>query len=93
MSLCHKRLKDSGTSWTIGQWMNRIVWYKSFLYYTLTRVVAREKENEDKTTRVMAKLLEQIPPPTEGLEPSDPFIDLLMWLAIVRENSWACENN
>ena len=68
---------------------NRVV--QKFLYYTLTRVVAREKENEDKTTRVMAKLLEQIPPPTEGLEPSDPFIDLLMWLAIVRENSWAVE--
>ena len=68
---------------------NRVV--QKFLYYTLTRVVASEKENEDKTTRVMAKLLEQTPPPTEGLEPSDPFIDLLMRLAIVRENSWAVE--
>ena len=66
---------------------NRVV--QKYLYFTLTRVVAREKENEDKTTRVMAKLLEHTPPPTEGLEPSDPFIDLLMWLAIVRENSWA----
>ena len=66
---------------------NRVV--QKFLYFALTRVVAREKENEDKTTRVMAKLLEHTPPPTEGLEPSDPFIDLLMWLAIVRENSWA----
>ena len=62
---------------------------QKFLYYTLTRVVAREKENEDKTTRIMAKLLEHTPPPTEGLEPSDSFIGLLMWLRIDRQNSWA----
>ncbi|RKU21988.1 hypothetical protein C6499_20340, partial [Candidatus Poribacteria bacterium] len=62
---------------------------QKFLYYTLTRVVAREKENEDKTTRVMAKLLAHTPPPTEGLEPSDSFIGLLMWLIIDRQNSWA----
>ena len=62
---------------------------QKFLYYTLTRVVAREKENENKTTRVMAKLLEHTPPPTEGLEPSDSFIALLMWLIIDRQNSWA----
>ena len=66
---------------------NRVV--QKFLYYTLTRVVAREKENEDKTTRVMAKLLAHTPPPTEGLEPSDSFIVLLMWLIIDRQNSWA----
>lgn len=66
---------------------NRVV--QKFLYYTLTRVVAREKENEDKTTRVMAKLLEHTPPPIEGLEPSDSFIVLLMWLIIDRQNSWA----
>ena len=66
---------------------NRVV--QKFLYYTLTRVVAREKENEDKTTRVMAKLLEHTPPPTKGLEPSDSFITLLMWLTIDRQNSWA----
>lgn len=62
---------------------------QKYLYYTLTRVVAREEENEDKTTRVMAKLLEHTPPPTEGLEPSDSFIALLMWLRIDRQNSWA----
>ena len=62
---------------------------QKFLYYTLTRVVGKEKENEDKTTRVMAKLLEHTPPPTEGLEPSDSFIALLMWLRIDRQNSWA----
>ena len=66
---------------------NRVV--QKFLYYTLTRVVAKEKENEDKTTRVMAKLLEHTPPPIEGLEPSDSFIALLMWLRIDRQNSWA----
>ena len=66
---------------------NRVV--QKFLYYTLTRVVAREKENENKTTRVMAKLLEHTPPPTEGLEPSDSFIVLLMWLRINRQNPWA----
>ncbi len=67
--------------------LNHVV--QKFLYYTLTRVVAREKENEDKTTRVMAKLLEHTPPPTEGLEPSDSFIVLLMWLIIDRQNAWA----
>ncbi len=66
---------------------NRIV--QKYLYHTLTRVVAKEKENEDKTTRVMAKLLEHTPPPTEGLEPSDSFIVLLMWLIIDRQNPWA----
>ena len=68
---------------------NRVV--QKYLYNTLTQVVAREKENEDKTTRVMAKLLEHTPPPTEGLEPSDSFIVLLMWLIIDRQNSWALE--
>ena len=66
---------------------NRVV--QKFLYYTLTRVVAKKKENEDKTTRIMAKLLKHTPPPTGGLEPSDSFIVLLMWLAIDRQNSWA----
>ena len=66
---------------------NRVV--QRYLYNTLTQVVAREKENEDKTTRVMAKLLEHTSPPTDGLEPSDSFIVLLMWLTIDRQNSWA----
>ena len=66
---------------------NRVV--QKYLYNTLTQVIAREKENEDKTTRVMEKLLKHTPPPTEGLEPSDSFIALLVWLIIVRQNSWA----
>ena len=66
---------------------NRVV--QKHLYATLTRVVAREKENEDKTTRIMDTLLKHTPPPTEWLEAINPFIDLLVWLAIDRENSWA----
>ena len=66
---------------------NRVV--QKFLYSTLIRVVAREKGNEEKTTRIIAKLLAHTPLPTEGLEPSDSFIDLLMWLIIDRQNSWA----
>ena len=68
---------------------NRVV--QKYFYATLTRVVAREKENEKKTIRIMDKLLTRIPPPTEWLEPADPFIALLMWLAIDRENPWALE--
>ena len=65
---------------------NRVV--QKCLYATLTHVV---EENEEKTTRVMDKLLKRIPPPTEWLEPTDPFIVLLMWLRIDRENTWARE--
>ena len=68
---------------------NRVV--QRYLYATLDRVVAIEKENEDKTTRVMDKLIKRIPPPTERLEAVDPFIDLLVWLAIDRDNSWASQ--
>ena len=64
---------------------NRVV--QESLYFTLNRVA--QKENEAKVTHVMAKLLEHTPslPGKQGL--SDPFADLLMWLAIERENSWA----
>ena len=65
---------------------NRVV--QEYLYFTLNRVVAIKKENEAKTTHIMAKLLEHTPP-TERLRPSDSFVPLLMWLAINRENSWA----
>ena len=68
---------------------NQVV--QKYIYFTLTKVVARKKENEDKTTRVMDKLLKRIPPPTERLEAVDPFSDLLVWLAIDRENTWAQE--
>ena len=66
---------------------NRVV--QEYLYFTLNRVVANRKENEAKTTRVMAKLLEHTPLPQDKQNLSDPFVDLLMWLAIERENLWA----
>ena len=62
---------------------------QKYIYAPLTHVVWRKEENEDRTTRVMDKLFKRTVPPTEGLEPSDPFIILLMRLAIYRENSWA----
>ena len=66
---------------------NRVV--QEYLYFTLTRVPVGEVENEAKTTHVMAKLLEHtpLPPGKQGL--SDPFMGLLMWLALERENPWA----
>ena len=68
---------------------NQVV--QKYIYFTLTKVVAGKKENEEKTTRVMDKLLKHTPPPTERLDPEDSFTILLMWLAIDRENSWALE--
>ena len=59
---------------------------QKYLYSTIRRVAG---ENEDKTTRVMAKLLAHTPPPTEGLELSDSFTVLLMWLIVDRQNAWA----
>ena len=47
--------------------------------------------NEEKTIRIMDKLLKRTQPPTIRLEPEDPFIALLMWLRIDRENTWARE--
>ena len=62
---------------------------QEYLYFTLNRVVANRKENEAKTTRIMTNLLEHIPLPPGKQGLSDPFADLLMWLAIDRHNSWA----
>ena len=59
------------------------------LYLTLARVVSHRKENEAKTTRIMTKLLEHTPLPRGKQGLSDPFANLLMWLAIERENPWA----
>ena len=58
------------------------------LYAALTAVVGY-RENEDKITQIMATLLQHIPLPSRILGTSDPFISLLMGLAINRENSWA----
>ena len=59
------------------------------LYAALTSVVGHRKENEDKIAQIMAKLLQHTPLPSRILGASDPFISLLMGLAINRENSWA----
>lgn len=61
------------------------------LYRTLNVLVAHRKENENKTTKVMAKLLKHIPFPGSKFGTSNPFINLLMWLVIERENSWAID--
>ena len=62
---------------------------QEYLYLTLTQIAGRAKENEDKTTRVMAKLLEHTPLPPGKLASFDPFSFLLMNLAIRCENPWA----
>ena len=67
--------------------LNHIV--QEHLYFTLTQVVARKEENEDKTTSVMAELLEHTPSPSKKQHLSDPSVNLLMWLVIDRENSWS----
>ena len=61
------------------------------LYHTLSWVVRKEKENEAKTTRVMAKQIKRTLTSTEQLELSDSFIALLMGLAFDCENPWALE--
>ncbi len=61
------------------------------LYRTLNYIVAHRKENENKTTTVMAKLLHHTPSPEMKIGTSDPFINLLIWLVIERENSWAID--
>ena len=65
---------------------NQVV--QEYLYATLAQVVA---ENEEKTIRIMDKLLKHTLMFTETLEPADSCINLLMYLAIDRENSWALE--
>ena len=64
---------------------------QKYLYALLIRVVASEKGNEGKTTQVMDKQLKRTLTSTKQLEPVDSFVDLLMWLAIDRENPWASE--
>ena len=61
------------------------------LYFALNYVVGIEKENENKTTTVMDKLLKHTPSPERKIGTSDPFISLLMYLVIERENSWAID--
>ena len=56
------------------------------LYATLAWIVAA---NEEKTTRIMDKLLKRTLLSTKTLEPANSCIDLLMRLVIERENPWA----
>ena len=60
-----------------------------FIYRALARVVASEQDNEDKTIHAMEKLLRPTLLSTDTFEPPDSCIDLLIWLAIDRENLWA----
>ncbi len=64
---------------------------QEYLYFTLTQVIRKAKENEDKTARIMAKLLQHTPLPPAKSGSFDPFSYLLMGLAIGCENSWALE--
>ena len=61
------------------------------LYRTLNYLVAHRKENENRTTEVMSKLLRHTPHPEVKTGTSDSFINLLMWLVIERENQWAID--
>ena len=58
------------------------------LYATLAQVIV---ENEEKTIHLMDKLLKRTLLSSETLELADVCIDLLMELAIDRENLWALE--
>ncbi len=69
--------------------MNLVV--QEALYSALNYIVADKKENEDKTTTVIAKLLKHITSPESKFGTSDPFISLLVWLVIERENSWTID--
>ena len=66
---------------------NQVV--QEFIYRALARVVASEQANEEKTIHVMEKLLRPTLLSTDTFEPPDSCIDLLIWLAIDRENLWA----
>ena len=65
---------------------NQVV--QEYLYGALDQVVV---ENEEKTTHIMDKLFRHTLMSTETLEPADSCVNLLMWLAIDRENLWALE--
>ena len=66
---------------------NQVV--QEFIYRALARVVASEQANEEKTIHAMEKLLRPTLLSTDTFEPPDSCIDLLIWLAIDRENLWA----
>ena len=59
------------------------------LYSALTNVIRPTKENDEKTVRVMARMLEHNPLPQQKMGTIDPFSFLIIGLAIVRQNQWA----
>ena len=59
------------------------------LYSALTYVIRPTEENDKKTARVIAKILEKTPLPQQKMGSYDPFSFLIMGLAIVRQNQWA----
>lgn len=58
---------------------------------TLDRVVRQVPEEEDRTIRVMDRMLKSIPAHAATLQRLDSYVDLLMWLAFSREKPWAIE--
>ena len=85
-------VKNPDRYWKIiDKWseLERNLVVQECLYRTLNYLVAYKKENEDRTTKVMSKLLKHTPNPKMKTGTSDPFISLLMWLVIESENSWA----
>ena len=59
------------------------------LYSALTYVIRPTKENDEKTARIMAKILAKTPLPQQKMGTVDPFSFLIIRLAIVRQNQWA----
>ena len=62
---------------------------QEWLCVTLARIVGAGKDEEDKTTHVMDKMIKQSLSQTEKVTLPNQLIDLLMRLAISRENPWA----
>ena len=63
---------------------------QEYIYFSLTRVVAKGKVEECKTIRAMDSMLSSTLLRTDSFEPSDSFTTLVIWLTINRENPWAC---
>ncbi len=60
-----------------------------WLCVTLTQVIGRGKDEENKTIRAIDKMLKHSLTHSEKLTPPDQLIELFMWFKISRENSWA----
>ena len=94
MQLTNVYAKNSDRFWKILNQRSeseRNLVVQECLYSTLNYIVAHRKENENKTTNVIVKLLKHTPSPESKSGTSDPFISLLMWLVIERENSGAID--